>query len=116
MGVDLRLLPLLSPTFWAAHDMLMVNRRRELWPAIDALEQQEIPHPLSCFLATGKGGDPEYGTVLVDPYGSKLKWLTASALCTLRDHDAVTDNWQNGAVWAYLSEMPSAWPIVLWWH
>lgn len=116
MGVDLKLLPLLTPDFWAAHDILRLERRSELWPAIQALPQLDIPKPLSCYEARTPEGEPCYGPVETDPYGNRMKWVTAGALLTLKDHESIRDDWQNRAVWAYLANIPEDWPIVLYWH
>lgn len=51
MGVDLTLMPLLSPDFWAAHDLIRLERRRELWDPIAVLPQLPIPKPLGCYVA-----------------------------------------------------------------
>lgn len=116
MGVDLKLLPLLGMDFWASHDILRLERRRELWPAIDNLPQKDIPKPLSCHEARTKEGECCYGDQDTSPYGEGLKWTTAKALLTLKDHESVQDNWMNRAVWKYLEQMPPDWPIVLYWH
>lgn len=116
MGVDLKLLPLLSKSYWTAHDMLGLERRRELWPEIDKIPQRDIPGPVNCFLARGADGDPCYGSVEESPYGERLKFTTAGDLLALKDHDAVQDNFLNRAVWKYLAEMPPDWPIILYWH
>ncbi len=115
MGVDLTLVPLIGPNFWASHEMIQVERRRELWREIDELEQIDIPEPLACFFAQGKE-DLEYGMRVESPYGERLKFTTATQLMTLSKHEAVQDNWRNRAVWAFLAKMPSDWPIVLYWH
>jgi hypothetical protein len=116
MGVDLTFLPLLGKDFWAAHTMIQVERRSELWPEIQALQRLDIPKPLSCHLAYGEDGERRYGDTETDPYGDRLKWTTAGQLVTLAKRDGVTDNWTNRGVWAYLSHLPADWPVVLYWH
>jgi len=116
MGVDLTLLPLIGPDFWASHDVIQLNRRSALWPEIAKLKQHPIPMPLTCYLSRGEDGESRYGNTEKDPYGDPLKWTTAAELLTLKDHEVVVDDWQNRAVWAYLSHMPPDWPIVLYWH
>lgn len=115
MGVDLTLMPLIGQDFWVSHDMLSLNRRSALWPEINKLQQQEIPRPITCFRAIGEDGEACYGERDDDPYGATLKWTTPRELLTLKDHEAITDDWQNRAVWAYLKQMPPDWPIVLYW-
>lgn len=117
MGVDLTLLPLLSPDYWVSHDVIQVERRRELWDPIMELPQQAIPCPLVCFLARREDdGETCYGPRTDDPYGAALSYTTAGDLGSLRDHEGVRDNEKNRAAWAWLSEMPPDWPIVLYWH
>lgn len=116
MGVDLTLMPLLSPDFWAAHDMLMLERRNDLWVEIEALPQKEIPKPVSCYVARAKDGETRYGELEDTPYGEKMKWTTAGDLMTLKDNENVKDDWKNQSIWAYLAKMPPDWPIVLYWH
>lgn len=115
MGVDLKLLPLLHGDFWTAHTILDVNRRRELWPEIAAQVRDQVPEPVNCYLAIGKDGDPAYGPVAKDPYGSPLTWCTAGNLWSLKLHRGVQDNWQNKAIWEFLGQMPKDWKIVLFW-
>ncbi len=116
MGVDLKLLPLLAPDFWVSQDILRLEKRSELWPAIDALPQLDIPKPLTCHEASTPAGEPCYGQVETSRYGDRLKWVTAGALLTLKDNEAIKDDWRNCAVWAYLANMPEDWPIVLYWN
>ena len=115
MSVDLTLLPVLTKDFWVCHDQLRLNSRRALWPEIDKLPQIPIGK-ITCFFARNKEtGETEYGELTEDPYGGYLKWTTVEALLTLKDHQRIQDNWQNRAIWAWLSEMPKDWQIVLYW-
>ncbi len=116
MGVDLTLLPLLSKDYWVAHTKLDLERRRDLWEPITQLRQQPIPGKLGCYLARTADGETCYGDIEGDPYGGRLQWTTAGELLTLKDREEVQDNWENRAVWSYLSQMPPDWPIVLYWH
>lgn len=116
MGVDLTLLPLIAKDFWCAHDILRIERRRELWESIMALSSAPVPKPLGCYFAHTNESDTCYGDITEDPYGEKLRWTTPKALLTLKDHEAVQDDWKNIAVWTYLAQMPDEWPIVLYWH
>lgn len=116
MGVDLKLLPLLAEDFWCAHEVLFVERRRELWDDVLALPQQPIPGKLSCYFARDSRGECCYGDITTDPYGGALHYTTAGALATLAGHESVQDNWKNKAIWASLAEMPEDWPIVLYWN
>ena len=117
MGLDLKLLPLLGRDYWASHDMLRLERNRELWSEIEKLPRNPIPQALSCYQAVSPTtGDPCYGDVERDPYGTPLTYITAADLLSLKNHEAVQGDWMNRAVWAYLAEMPGDWPIVLYWY
>jgi len=116
MGVDLTLLPLIGRDFWAAHDILRLERRSELWSDVEKLPQKPIPQALSCHKAVSPTtGDPCYGDTETTPYGTRITYTTAADLMTLKDNEAVQDNWQNRAIWAYLAQMPGDWPICLYW-
>lgn len=117
MGVDLRLLPLMSNHGWLSHEIYSVERRRELWEDIAGLSQEPIPQPLGCFLAHDpKTGDTCYGDVEETPYGERITYTTAADLLSLKDHEAVKDNWRNRSIWAALAEMPPDWKIALYWY
>ena len=116
MGVDLNLLPLISKDYWAAHSILVLERRRGLWPLVEGLASKPIPQPLYGHYGRDANGETRYGTVDVDPYGSPLRYTTAGELMKIVEHESVQDNWLNQAVWAYLARMPMDWPIVLYWH
>lgn len=117
MGVDLRLLPLLNKNCWVSHEILSVERRRDLWDEVLKLPQQPIPQRLSCFLARNPvDGETCYGDIESDPYGGRPHYTTAGDLATLKDNPEASDCAKNRAIWAYLSEMPADWPIVLYWH
>lgn len=115
MGVDLTLMPLLSEDFWASHDLLRLERRRELWDDVAKLPQKPIPKPISCYVARRPDGESGYGDATETPYGEAMTYTTAADLLTLSEHEAVQDNWMNRAVWSYLAKMPPHWPIVLYW-
>lgn len=116
MGVDLTLMPLIGEDYWAAHDLIQVERRRELWDEIAKLPSRPVRSPLSCFVARMPNGEQGYGNLETDPYGEKMRYMTPEVLLLVKDHEAVTDNWRNRAVWDYLAKMPPNWPIVLYWH
>jgi hypothetical protein len=116
MGVDLTLMPLLEKDYWVSHALIRLERRRALWPKIEALGARPVPEPLTCFQGVGPDGDPAYGEITQDPYGQPLTWLPAGELATLHDDETVQDNWLNQAAWAYLRQMPPDWPVVLYWH
>lgn len=115
MGVDLTLLPLRLHDYWLAHDILELARDRDFWPAFEELPQHPIPKPLSCYLSSTAGGKTCYGEVEENPYGYRLTYTTVADLMTLKDHEGVQGHWKNRAVWAYLAQMPTDWPVCLYW-
>ncbi len=60
MGVDLKLLPLIGKDCFAAHDIIRLERRSELWPMIEKLPKTPIPGKLSCYLDRQPNGEPGY--------------------------------------------------------
>ena len=116
MGVDLTLMPLLSDAWWGSHDIWSVNRRRELWDAIDELEVHPVPGKFTGFMSSDDDGEYKYGEILADRYGEKLTYIDAGELAKLKDHEAVQDNWKNKGFWELISLMPPTYPIVLFWH
>lgn len=117
MGVDLTLMPVLFDGQWLCHELIRVERRRDLWEPICELPQTQIPEPIRCFVAQDpKTGETYYGERDTDPYGCAMKYTTAGDLLTVKDHEGVQDNFRNRAAWAYLAQLPAHWPIVLYWH
>lgn len=118
MGVDLTMLPLDADhsDFQFSHSMLGVERRRELWPLIEKLEQGGLSSNFQSFYGPGLNGEPGYGTTAETPYGEPIKWASAGDLAKLSTHNTITDNAKNRAVWAYLSELPADTKVALYWH
>jgi hypothetical protein len=115
MGVDLRLLPFSSPDADFSHDILKVERRRELWEPIAEIEKnrgRDVPDTFYSFSGAGE----KYGLTTKTPYGDNLRYVTAEDLLTLRRHKAVKDNHRNRAVWAWLAQMPHDTKVALYWH
>lgn len=115
MGIDLRLMPLLTPGLWVSQEHIDLERRSELWPEIEALAAWDIPVSLSCFMAKDRHGECCYGERATDQYGEHLQWTMAGNLVPLHAHEGVQDNWRNRAAWAYLAHMPVNYPVVLYW-
>ncbi len=124
MGVDLTLLPLDCdypteddrPAFQFSHSMLRTERRRELWPLIEKLEQGEVSPGFTSFMGTGPDGEHGYGKTVETAYGSPVKWATAGNLAKLATNHAVTNDAKNRAVWAYLSALDPDTKVALYWH
>jgi len=116
MGVDLTLMPLIGEDYWAAHSMLLLERRRELWPEFEKLDCIRIPKPLMCYVARNADGDTGYGALENSPYGERLTYITAGQIKKFENLDPVQDNWLNRAIWEYIMKMPDDWKVVLYWH
>ena len=115
MGVDLTLLPMLSESAWGSHDVLHLERRRDLWSAVNELEQEEIPQEMFSYLGRDRQGEYQYGVLETDAYGLRVKWTTVAELLKLSGHHCVQDNFLNRAVWAYLFQLPLDWKVALYW-
>ncbi len=124
MGVDLTMLPLdcdreadeHGPALQFSRSVLGVERRRELWPLIEKLEQDEVSSSFSSFMGTGQDGEHGYGNTTETPYGNPLKWARAGDLAKLATNQAVTNDAKNRAVWAYLSALEPDTKVALYWH
>lgn len=116
MGVDLTLMPLLNRDAFVSHDLIGLERRRELWDEIMKLPAKRLARPLRCHVARLENGERGYGDLETDPYGAEIHTVTAGDLATLANNESVTDNHLNRAAWAYLAQMPPDWPIALYWH
>ena len=123
MGVDLTLLPLKFDPPGAGElsaqlslSLIAVQRRSELWPTIEALPSGLLSRNLFTFFASGDDGERRFGKTVEDSYGKRLRYATAGDLATLKTDDSVTDNPENRAVWAYLSELPADTKVGLFWH
>ena len=118
MGVDLTLMPVAYSNVCISLDLWFLERREGLWTEIESLKERPVPHPpVVCYVARGDDGEPpRYGDLHETPYGDKLTYLTAGELVKLKDSEHVQDNWKNKGIWKMLEEMPSDWPVVLYWH
>jgi hypothetical protein len=118
MGVDLTLMPLTAdhPGFPLAHSMLLVERRRTLWDAVEAVPSKPAEAPVSCFRGDDVNGKEGYGTRTKDCYGDALRLCRAGDLAALADHDGVTSAPMNVAIWAFLKALPPDHRIALYWH
>lgn len=121
MGVDLCLMPFEADFkgFAFSHSLLELERRRDLWEPIAEIEKahgQAVPTPFYTFRATNAEGSTCYGNTIDTSYGDSLKCVTAAQLLPLAQHEAVTDNPINRAVWAYLACLSPETRIALFWH
>lgn len=120
MGVDLTLMPLTAdhPGLLLAHSMLLVERRRALWDAVNVVPSRPAEAPVHCHLGDVRRGEEErrYGPCTKDPYGTPLELCRAGDLAVLADHDGVTSAPMNVAIWAFLKALPPDHRIALYWH
>ncbi len=124
MGVDLTLMPLEcdhegvhgKPAFQFSHSMLNIERRRELWPLIEKLARGRVSTDFTGFMGEGSDGEYGYGKVRDDAYGQPIQWAKAGDIAKLANHNAVTNDARNRAVWAYLSALDPDTKVALYWH
>jgi hypothetical protein len=122
MGVDLRLFPYYGTGGHVdfSHDVLDVERRRELWTPIGEIEKEhgrDVPENFTTFCGRSDYYDDTcYGVTKDTPYGTPLKYVLAVHLKPLSNHPAVTDNYKNRAVWAFIRECPDDLKIALYWY
>lgn len=121
MGVDLRWLVPNYPkqrdgSFgWLCLTMIDLTRRRDLWEPIADLPSEPAPK-VTGYCAALPDGESGWGEIIKDAYGEKLRFTTAGNLAGLSEMEAVKDNPLNRAAFAYVANLPSDWPIVLYWH
>lgn len=117
MGTDLTLLPVdvMQPVVSFSHSMLGLERRRELWPEVekvDAEHGQLVPAGFMAYVARRPDGEPGYGMLKEDAYGSPYRMVPAGVLAKI----ITDDHPKNRAVRAYLEALPEDHWIVLHWH
>lgn len=122
MGVDLTLLPFDADfgDLSFAHSVLQLERRGGLWDPIVKIETargEAVPEHFASYLSRNDDyEEAHYGVTTETPYGDRMKYVRASDLLAIGDHEGVTDNYKNRAVWAYLSALPSDTKVALYWH
>lgn len=122
MGVDLTLLPYYSESELAdfSHDMLNLERRHDLWGPITEIEKQhgrDVSENFTSFYGRSNDYDDAcYGVTKDSPYGTHVKYIRAIHLKSLASHPAVTDNYKNKAIWAFICACPDNLKIALYWH
>lgn len=116
MGVDLNFLVPKYPDQdkWVLAADIGLERRSELWPAVDAIPSR-LARPVWCHYARRSDGESEYGEVRQDRYGQALRYVRAGDLSILAMEEGAADNHDNVAAFAYVAAMPASWPIILWW-
>jgi hypothetical protein len=121
MGIDLKLLPFDADSEFISfsHTVLGLNRRSELWPIIELIEQEwglVVPPHFSTFVGHHEGCEETgYGDTQTTAYGQPLRYVLAQHLNPLSNHRAVTDDDKNRAIWAYIRELRDDTKIALFW-
>lgn len=118
MGLDLKLLPFDFENKFISysHTILDCERRSNLFEIIKRLPYSLCPE---CFISyLGHNDDVQvecYGKTIEDKYGNALTYVFAENLVAFEDHQDVSDNHQNRAIWAYLRNLPSKTKVALFW-
>ncbi len=128
MGIDLKLLPVeanLSGSSGFSHSILSLERRSELWDAIDE-NVTTWPKPtwtLSSFLGRQDNGEHGYGDTDETPYGDRIEFCFAANLAEVieafnekeaHEYD-IPPPVLNVATAAYLKCLPPQTEIGLYW-
>ena len=133
MSVDLTLLPYNCdfPENSYSHTMLpLQTNTRDLMEEIEKLSYEvsqsidfitgdklsgDVEDTFTCYLAKNEDGESGYGEVNEDAYGKKMRWVRASVLMRLANHDGVNRNPLNKQAWAYLNACPPNTRVALYW-
>lgn len=120
MGMDLTLLPAYNQRVDFSHDLLDFHRDYELFDKITEKSKQfgiQVKEGgiYSFYSRNDDYEEPHYGSTEDDPYGDKLKYITANHL---KDSvkDFKTDSWKNRAIIAFINELPDDLQVYLYWH
>jgi hypothetical protein len=125
MGVDLTILPTrgnLCETNSAcfSHNLLWLDRDRDLWESIHTLADQigrPVPEGFASYLGKSESGDHCYGEMdCNDAYGEPLKAVRANDLGNMKEFRSEDRSDVNYAVGMYLRALPPDWVCVLYWH
>lgn len=118
MGLDLTLLPIeCDQDEWGySHTVLNCERRSSLFEALLEIPAHPVPLKFHTYLSRDeKYEEPHYSDTQKTPYGDALQWVRVSDLMKFKNHEGVTDNTLNRAVWAYLGELKPEMKIALYW-
>ena len=134
MSLDLTLLPFNSdfPENSFSHTLLpLQTNTRDLMEEIEKLSFEEsnsidfitgeklsgeIPDNFSCFVARDDKDETCYGALKEDAYGKTVRWVRASVLQRLSNHDGVNRNPLNKQAWAYINACPPNTRVALYWN
>jgi hypothetical protein len=77
----------------------------------------EVPRDFNTHLCrNGEYDGSHYGNTQETAYGDPLRYCYVESLTKLGDHDGVTDNPHNEAIWAFLEHLPARTKVALYWH
>lgn len=118
MGLDLRILPVYNIGADFSTDVISFDRDYPLFDKIARMSKKygiEAQKWIHCYLSTdGECDEPHYGKTAEDPYGDKLRYLTAKLL-KVAIYDYRADTPKNKAVLAFIRELPDDLEIYLYW-
>lgn len=111
MGVDLRLLPFDADFdgLHFSHTILNVRMDRDLWEAVDGVEQFPVPDDFMSFSCRNQEECEEthYGNTVETPYGERLTYTTAKNLKGMA--------FKPNAVAAYINALNDDVKVALYW-
>lgn len=109
MGLDLTLIPIDSdsPEWGFGHELINLERNRDLFEKIMKLPTSAVPKNFSTFRARGKGGVPRYGDTQETPYGEPLTAVTMKQLKQIEI---------PGPPGAYIAASRDDQRVALYWH
>jgi len=112
---SLLLMPLTKPTVWTCKDALLV----ELQPYLEKCIRELPAEPVVSFdvFSMFRPDNPSgFVRLETDGRGEPLTYTQAGQLRYLNQNPLVVGPWRNQAVWAYIANISSHMPIVLYWH
>lgn len=112
---DLLLLPLTKPNIWQSKDALLVELQPYLEKCIRELPYQPVVS-LDVYSVLRTDNPSGYVRLEMDGRGDPLTYTECGQLRYLSENPVVTGPWRNQAVWAYLRQLSTHMPIVLYWH
>jgi len=109
MGLDLTLIPMGSdsPEWGFGHELIELERNRDLFDKIMKLPTSAVPKNFSTFRGRGEDGEHCYGNTQETPYGEPLAAVTMGELKTMRI---------PGPPGAYVAASRDEQRVALYWH
>ena len=133
MSLDLTLLPYNSEHVNYSHIVLSLQTNsRDLFEEIERLSKEEtlnsiefisekqvngeVEKNFASYLGKDEEGETAYGDTIEDEYGLPIRWVRASVLQGLTNHDSVKRHLLNKQAWGYINSCPPDMRIALYWH